>query len=142
VPARALLERLAGRFAARAGELGRPVTVTGEAPLLDGDPARLEQALGNLVENALAYGDGSVELSARSVNDHVELHVTDEGEGFPRGFTARAFDRFSRADESRRRGGSGLGLAIVQAIAEAHGGTAGAVNRDRGGADVWLSLNS
>jgi heavy metal sensor kinase len=140
VPARAVLERVAGRFAARAAELGRPVTVTGEAPVVDADPARLEQALGNLVENALAYGGGAVELSARSVNGHVELHVTDEGNGFPREFTARAFDRFSRADESRSRGGSGLGLAIVQAIALAHGGTAGAVNRERGGADVWLSL--
>ena len=141
VPARAVLERVAGRFAARADELGRPVRVTGEAPVLDADPARLEQALGNLVENALAHGGGAVELSARSVNGHVELHVTDEGKGFPPEFTARAFDRFSRADESRGRGGSGLGLAIVQAIALAHGGTAGAVNRERGGADVWLSLD-
>jgi heavy metal sensor kinase len=141
VPSRDLLERVASRFAPRADELGRSVRVTGGAPLLDADPARLEQALGNLVDNALAYGAGGVELSARSVNGHVELHVTDEGRGFPAGFSTRAFDRFSRADESRRRGGSGLGLAIVQAIAEAHGGSASAVNREHGGADVWLSLS-
>jgi heavy metal sensor kinase len=141
VPAREVLERVAGRFAGRAGELGRPVRVTGGAPLLDADPVRLEQALGNLVENALAYGAGAVELSARPVNGRVELHVTDEGKGFPADFTARAFDRFSRADESRGRGGSGLGLAIVQAIAKAHGGTARVANRERGGADVWLSLS-
>jgi signal transduction histidine kinase len=115
--------------------------VIGDAPMLDADPVRLEQALGNLVENALAYGAGAVELSARPVNGHVELHVTDEGNGFPADFTARAFDRFSRADESRGRGGSGLGLAIVQAIAKAHGGTARVANRERGGADVWLSLS-
>jgi heavy metal sensor kinase len=141
VAAREVLQRVAGRFAGRADELGRPMRVIGDAPLLDADPVRLEQALGNLVENALAYGAGAVELSARPVNGHVELHVTDEGKGFPADFTARAFDRFSRADESRGRGGSGLGLAIVQAIAKAHGGTARVANRDRGGADVWLSLS-
>jgi heavy metal sensor kinase len=140
IPSRDLLERVASRFAARAGELGRAVRVTGSAPVLDADPARLEQALGNLVDNALAYGAGTIELSARKVNGHVELHVTDEGSGFPAGFATRAFDRFSRADESRSRRGSGLGLAIVQAIAQAHGGSAFAANRERGGADVWLSL--
>ena len=141
VSSRELLERVSRRFATRAAELGRAVRVTGSAPVLDADPARLEQALGNLVDNALAYGAGAVELSARSVNGHVELHVTDEGKGFPAGFTSRAFDRFSRADESRSRGGSGLGLAIVQAIAQAHGGSASAANREHGGADVWLSLS-
>jgi signal transduction histidine kinase len=134
-----MLDRVASRFAGRAGELGRTVTVTGADLVLDADPRRLEQALGNLVANGLEHGAGTVELSARAVNGHVELHVTDEGEGFPDEFAARAFDRFSRANESRGRGGSGLGLAIVQAIAEAHGGTAGAANGE-GGADVWISL--
>jgi signal transduction histidine kinase len=115
------------------------VRVTGTDVVLEADPLRLEQALGNLVANGLDHGDGTVELSARSVNGSVELHVTDEGDGFPPEFAARAFDRFSRADESRGRGGSGLGLAIVQAIAEAHGGTARAANGERG-ADVWISL--
>jgi heavy metal sensor kinase len=141
ISSRDLLERVSRRFATRAGELRRAVRVTGSAPVLDADPARLEQALGNHVDNALAYGAGTVELSARSVNGHVELHVTDEGRGFPPGFAPRAFDRFSRADESRSHGGSGLGLAIVQAIAQAHGGYASAANRKDGGADVWLSLS-
>jgi signal transduction histidine kinase len=72
----------------------------------------------------------------------VELHVTDEGPGFPADFAQRAFDRFSRGDEARGRGGTGLGLAIVQAIAEAHGGSAGLGNREGGGADVWIALSS
>jgi signal transduction histidine kinase len=66
----------------------------------------------------------------------VEIHVTDEGRGFPDGFRERAFDRFSRADEARSHGGSGLGLSIVAAIAAAHGGEAGIAE----GADVWVAL--
>ena len=61
----------------------------------------------------------------RRRDDVVELHVADDGPGFPPDFVARAFDRFSRADEARGRGGTGLGLAIVELIAQAHG--------DRGG---------
>ncbi len=87
------------------------------------------------------HGSGTVTLSAVRRGDGLELHVRDEGTGFPPGFAARAFDRFSRADEARSRSGSGLGLAIVQTIAAAHGGTA-AVSTTPGEADVWISLPS
>jgi signal transduction histidine kinase len=103
------------------------------------DPARLEQALANLVDNALSYGAGAVELSARSYNGTVEIHVRDEGKGFPPAFLPRAFERFTRADEARTRGGTGLGLAIASAIAIAHGGSAHAENREDG-PDVWIRL--
>jgi signal transduction histidine kinase len=139
VQARDVLERVATRFAAEASALGRTVHVGRADAVVDADPQRLEQALANLVANGLAHGAGRVELYAQAVNGHVELHVTDEGSGFPPDFVARAFDRFSRADSARSRGGSGLGLAIVDAIAKAHGGTAGAANRELG-ADVWLRL--
>jgi hypothetical protein len=66
--------------------------------------------------------------------------VTDEGPGFTPEFAARAFDRFSRADDARSPGGAGLGLAIVELIAAAHGGTATVANREDGGADAWLTL--
>jgi signal transduction histidine kinase len=108
--------------------------------VLDADPDRLAQAIGNLVDNALAHGAGPIVLFALERGDHVELHVADSGQGFPQAFIPRAFERFSRADEARGRGGSGLGLSIVELIAEAHGGHAGAANRPEGGADVWLSL--
>ena len=69
----------------------------------------------------------------------VELHVTDEGKGFPLSFVDRAFDRFSRADDSRSAPGTGLGLSIVALVARAHGGTAVA-GGGAGGADVWLRI--
>jgi signal transduction histidine kinase len=135
-----LLESVAQRFENRATSLGRELNVEPSELVLDADPIRLEQALANLVENALTYGGGAVQLGAVEQTDAVELHVIDEGEGFPQEFRSRAFDRFSRADEARGRGGSGLGLSIVELVARAHGGEAGLRNRPEGGADVWLSL--
>ena len=58
----------------------------------------------------------------------------------PTEFIGQAFERFARADHARSRGGAGLGLAIVAAIADAHGGSAGARNVPGGGADVWITL--
>jgi two-component system OmpR family sensor kinase len=104
------------------------------------DPDRLRQALGNLVDNALRHGGTPVELAAERADGHVELHVRDEGPGFPPAFIDAAFERFTRADPARGRGGAGLGLAIVDVIARAHGGAAGVRNRPTGGADVWISL--
>jgi signal transduction histidine kinase len=137
-----VLARVAGRFQTRAKVEGRPIAAD-PAPgvTLKADLARIEQALANLVDNALTYGDGSVLLSAKAVNGHVELHVSDEGPGFPPEFLPRAFERFTRADEARTRGGTGLGLAIAAAVAGAHGGTAHARNI-AGGADVWIALPS
>jgi heavy metal sensor kinase len=137
----AVLSEVAGRFERRAREDGRSVEAAGAPGLrVRADAARLGQALGNLVDNALRHGGGTVRLSADERGDEVEIHVTDEGPGFPPDFLPHAFERFSRRDEARGRGGTGLGLAIVEAIASAHGGSAHARNRERGGADVWVSL--
>jgi two-component system, OmpR family, sensor kinase len=141
VPAAEVLGVVAERFSPLAGGLGRPLDVMPPNGLvLDADPMRLEQALENLVSNALAHGGGRVVLSARRRSGLVELHVQEEGSGFPPAFISGAFDRFSRSDESRSGGGSGLGLSIVQLIANAHGGAVGAENRAAGGADVWIAV--
>lgn len=138
VDADRLLADVTARFATRARTLGRELRAEPSELRLDVDPLRVEQALGNLVDNALTHGEGDVELRATGVGPSVELHVLDEGEGFSQEFRARAFDRFSRGDEARTGSGSGLGLSIVELVARAHGGAAGARNRPEGGADVWL----
>jgi signal transduction histidine kinase len=137
-----VLRVVADRFGARAADAGRAIEVGGgEDLVLDADLARLEQAVGNLVDNALTHGGGPVRLFARAAGELVELHVEDEGPGFATAFAERAFDRFSRADDARGRGGSGLGLSIVDLIARAHGGSAGAGDRRGGGADVWIAVS-
>lgn len=129
------------RFVVRSGQMRRPlVAEAADGIRLTADPLRLRQALGNMVDNALRYGHGTVRLSARDCGGQVELHVSDEGPGFPQEFLKSAFERFTRADDGRARGGTGLGLAIVEAIATAHRGKAEAANRPGGGADVWLTL--
>jgi signal transduction histidine kinase len=135
-----MLETVASRFARHAETVGASLQVTPTAEQIDADPERVEQALGNLIDNALGHGARRVVVSAKRRNGSVELHVEDDGDGFPDGFLQRAFDRFSRADEARSRGGTGLGLSIVALIASAHGGEAAAANRADGGADVWISI--
>ncbi len=136
-----VLESVGRRFARRAEEAGRAIEISADPALaLDADRLRLDQAVGSMVDNALRYGGGTIELEAERRDDSVEIHVLDRGGGFPEEFLGRAFERFSRASPSHRDGGSGLGLAIVQTVARAHGGDAHAANRDDGGADVWLVL--
>ena len=103
------------------------LTATAESTVL-GDRDRLGLALDALLENAIAHtaADDLIELGARRENGHVILSVADSGSGIPAADLDRIFHRFARADPRRTReaGGFGLGLAIVQAIAEAHHGSA------------------
>jgi len=133
------LETVAATFEARARALHRSIEVTAPEGLsVSADPAALHRALTNLVDNALRHGAGTVRLEALERGDEIELHVTDQGDGFPTDFLPLAFERFSRA--GRAPDGSGLGLALVRAVAVAHGGAAGAGPAPGGGADVWVAL--
>jgi two-component system OmpR family sensor kinase len=135
-----LLGDVKERYARRTAESGRSLEIEAENGLkLSADRLRTEQALGNLVENALRHGSGRIGLWARRRDGRIELHVQDEGGGFAPDFLEIAFDPFSRGDPARSGSGAGLGLAIVDVIARAHGGTARAANLDPG-ADVWLEL--
>jgi signal transduction histidine kinase len=136
-----VLHDVARRFGARAEAEGRDLAVTADEPfVVVADALRLEQALGNLADNAFRHGNGAVTLAASRRNGRGEVHVLDQGAGFAPQFLDRAFERFSRADDARAGEGTGLGLAIVETIARAHRGEAGAANRAEGGADQWLSL--
>ncbi len=128
-----LLDRLRARF--DPGHARIAVAVSHELRLL-ADPERLEQALGNLVDNALRHGDGNVTLRALAGEEGIELHVQDAGPGFPAHFEDQAFERFTLGEP----GGAGLGLSIVRTIAQAHGGDAHARNPPEGGADVWIVI--
>jgi signal transduction histidine kinase len=136
VDVRGLFASLVNRF----GSGNRLVSKVATGLVVSGDRLRLEQALGNLVDNALRHGAGTIELTAIAADGVVELHVRDDGPGFPPEFLAAAFERFTRADPARSSGGAGLGLSIVSVIAAAHGGSAHAENTRPHGADVWIGL--
>jgi signal transduction histidine kinase len=141
IDAAELLETVATRFEARAREERRAIEVSAPEDLcVEGERSGLHRALTNLVDNALRHGAGRVRLRAVARDGRVELHVSDEGEGFPADFLPVAFERFSRAGGERSPDGAGLGLALVRAVAVAHGGTAQAARGPDGGADVWLAL--
>jgi signal transduction histidine kinase len=134
-----VLETVQTRFEARAELESRPLSVEiDDSPVARVDRLRIEQALGNLVDNALRHGEGAITITAATRDSTTELHVLDEGPGFPGGFGHKAFEPFSRANPSGD--GSGLGLAIVATIVRAHDGEVGTVARTGGGADVWIRL--
>lgn len=142
-----LIESVVAGFAARASDAGVRLEAKVPAGLTARlDPLRIRQAVGNLLDNALAHSPsgGTVHVEAEARGEGVSIEVTDSGEGFAAGFLPRAFEPFARPDVSRSRagGGAGLGLAIVRAVAEAHGGAAEARNRPEGGALVVLVIPS
>ena len=119
-------------------------TIAADAATLNGDPAKLHDALRNLVANAIMYAPErtTVRIDAARAGPRIEIAVSDEGPGIPEEDRSRVFERFYRVDKSRARdpGGTGLGLAIVRHLVELHGGTVRAENRPEGGARFTVSL--
>ena len=102
---------------------------------------RVEQAMANLVENGLHHGNGAdPPLGPRNGGGHRAPRKRRRSR-LPSRLLPHAFERFRRSDAARTGDGVGLGLAIVDAIAQAHGGRAGARNSPQGGADVWIALD-
>ena len=156
---RAVLDSVAAGFEARAVSGSIKLTIEGPSGLIvEADPERVRQVVGALVDNALRHtpAGGSVRLVALAskavgpavagkiapTRPVVRIAVEDSGPGIPVDALGSIFERFYQADPSRSRGTgtSGLGLSIVKALAEAHGGRAGAENREEGGARLWIEL--
>jgi len=146
VSVQALFERVHSRHERELTE--RHITLAANigkgAETVQGDPDRLEQALQNLAANALRHtpDGGEIVMSADVVGDSLRIRVRDSGAGIPPEHLPLIFDRFYKADASRKAaGGSGLGLSIVRAIVERHGGTISAHNEGGAVFDIFLPLD-
>jgi len=139
---RTLLEEAA----ARARTLGdRVITLEGPCGLwIEGDPDLLDQALVNLMRNAIAHthDGGSIALACEAQPHSILITIADDGPGIPEADLERIFDRFYRAQGKRppRSGGAGLGLAISKRLIEIHGGTIHAENARPTGARFVIKL--
>ena len=112
---------------------------------IPGDPVRLQQVVWNLLSNAIKFTPrgGRVQIRSERVNSHLEIVVSDTGQGIAPDFLPHVFDRFRQADQktSRQHGGMGLGLSIVRHLVELHGGTVSATSGGEGkGATFTVSL--
>ncbi|MGD8823096.1 MAG: ATP-binding protein, partial [Anaerolineales bacterium] len=123
VLARYVLDSMRG--AANSKEITLKSDLPEELPLVVGDPIRLRQMLGNLLENAIKYtpAEGEVSIEAHAENDQVILRVSDNGFGIPTADQPYLFDKFFRASNvPNELPGTGLGLSIVKSIVENHQG--------------------
>jgi two-component system, OmpR family, sensor histidine kinase KdpD len=138
------VEELVGSALARLepGLGGRTVRVSlpADLPLVPVDGVLVEQALVNLLENAVKYAPppGAIEVAARRRGDAVVVEVADEGPGLPPGAEERVFEKFYRAGSAQR--GFGLGLPICRAIVTAHDGRIWAERREPRGTRFLFTL--
>lgn len=138
---RAAVERVKRRLDNRAVASDFPA----ELSMIMTDPSLLEQALVNILENAIAYSpDGSaIEVAAYEDRGNVVISIEDEGRGIPTEELERVFEKFRRMEEATDRGkGAGLGLAISKGFVEAMGGRIGAASpiHDGRGTRILISL--
>jgi two-component system sensor histidine kinase BaeS len=135
----------AHRSAAEAADVTLTAETHGPAPAVV-DYARIRQAVGNLVSNAIRFtpADGKVVVGVRRVGDGYNVTVVDNGTGIEAEHLPHLFDRFYRAEHSRSRttGGSGLGLAITKHLVEAHDGTISVTSRPSHGSTFTIHLPS
>jgi len=133
---------IAGRVAAGDPEDRFRLEVRGELPEMWLDPDKIDQILGNLLENAVRHGAGTVTVVVEpdAHKEGAAVSVRDEGEGIPPEAAQRVFRQFWRGPGGHRRGGTGLGLFIVKGLVEAHGGTIAVQRAPGGGAEFRFTL--
>ena len=108
------------------------------SPLIQVDQDRLQQCLASLVDNALIYGEGPIQLWSESIGGHVVLHVQDDGPGIPAAERDKVMQRFQRGTTATGTRGSGLGLALVQQLVQLMNGELRIAEAAAGGADLQL----
>jgi PAS domain S-box-containing protein len=133
------------RPAADAKGIQLQTVLDSETGPISGDPDRLQQVVWNLISNAIKFTPkgGRIQVVLERVNSHVEIAVSDSGQGISAEFLPFLFDAFRQAESGadRRHGGLGLGLAIVKHITELHGGSVVAESAGEGrGATFTLKL--
>jgi two-component system sensor histidine kinase KdpD len=137
------MEEIVGAVLARVRQYdpGRRIksNVPERLPLVKADPVLLAQLITNLLDNALKYSDGAIDLTVSAEPQEIGVSVKDHGPGIPEVEREEIFKPFTRGDRSGRRG-SGLGLAVCRAIAEVHGGQLTVRPRDGGGSVFCLTL--
>lgn len=111
----------------------------GDAPIR-GDRMALREMVRNVVDNALVYSEGKVEIGGRISEGLLTLMVSDRGPGIAEAEKPRVLERFQRGEASAARVGSGLGLSIVKRVAEGHRGTLRLMDRAGGGLVVEIDL--
>ena len=108
-------------------------------PLVKADPVLLAQLIGNLLDNAMKYSDGAIDLTVNADVHELVVAVKDRGPGIPESEQETLFVPYARGDHPGARG-AGLGLAVCKAIAEAHGGRLTVRRRSGGGSSFSLAL--
>jgi two-component system sensor histidine kinase ResE len=140
-----LLQATQERFQRRADQAGIDLQVLSEsAQRFRGDGRRLEQALANIVDNAVRHtpSGGTVTMRSFGENGHVNLSVHNTGSVIPGEALPHIFERFFQADPAGARAdaNTGLGLAITREIVEAHGGDVTATSSQEAGTEFMISL--
>ncbi|KXV51465.1 histidine kinase, partial [Gluconobacter japonicus] len=137
-----LLEGLTELYEASMEEAGLTLDLKlGQIGPVNGDPHLLQQAVANLLDNAIKFApaNSTITLSAAMQNGSVAISVADQGPGMEEQDMMRASERFFRAEAARNTPGAGLGLSLVQAVVHLHGGTMELAN-GHPGLRVMLSL--
>jgi signal transduction histidine kinase len=139
----ALVKDTVESFRSQAEAKGVSLTteIADKLPMIDVDPARIRQVIGNLLSNAIRHtpGGGSVTVGVSSTGDQVTISVADTGEGIPPDLLPHVFERFVKGASST---GSGLGLAIAHDIVAAHGGSLSAQSEPAQGSTFTVRLKS
>jgi two-component system sensor histidine kinase KdpD len=137
------LEEIVGAVLARVRQRdpGRRIKskVPAGLPLIKADPVLLAQLISNLLDNALQYSDGEIELSVSANAPSLLIAIKDRGPGIDESQQALIFEPYRRGDQSGARG-AGLGLALCRAIAVAHGGSLTVKRRSGGGSSFITTL--